>query len=101
MVTEIYRMKVAPGKVSAARDWASRIWAQSEKAGSSGTGSVLRSVTGDTNEVVVLVQYASLAEFEESFKKLRADSGWVAIARELRESDWIRESTRQFYETFE
>jgi len=102
IIDVVIRIKVAPGKVgSHAVKWASKILAYGKKAGLGAPGSLLQPRTGDGHEIVFVDRYPSMSEYEEIYRKRRADSGWMAIAKELLESDWYLGLTRRIYDVVE
>jgi hypothetical protein len=63
--------------------------ARSKKTGLTGSKWwILRPRTGDANRFSIAAEYASMAEFEETSAKRRADSEWKAMADELIGADW-------------
>ncbi|MEE9474781.1 MAG: hypothetical protein V3V36_03830 [Candidatus Hydrothermarchaeaceae archaeon] len=102
MIDVVIRIKVAPGKVgSHAVKFASKMLAYEKRAGLSAPGSLLQPMTGDGHEIVFVSRYPSMSEYEENYRKLRADSGWMEIAKEILESDWYLGLTRRIYDVVE
>jgi hypothetical protein len=101
MIDVVYRFKVAPGKVEQALEWASKNRAYLKKAGLSGTLFLLRPITVEAGEIAFVERLASMSEYEKIRTKRRADSGYMAIAKELQGSDWYLGHANRIYEVVE
>ena len=83
------RWDVAMGKIEAGLEWAKKLWEYAQKAGLlPPKWWILRPLAGDTYRFSIVGEFASMAESEEYFAKAQADSGWMTIVKEMRESDW-------------
>ena len=100
MITEVVIQGVAPGKTRQAVEWGSKVVAYFKKAGLPQV-SILRPITGETSDVVFMVQWPSMSEFEEAYRKRRADSDWQTMVKELIESDWNLGTERIIYDVVE
>ncbi len=99
MIEAGVQFKVAPGKVSShAVKWAEKLLAYHKKAGLGGAWSLLRPMTGGMHEILFTARFPSMAEYEEDFRKQREDSGFMAIVKEMTESDWNLDNRRKIYE---
>ena len=103
MVNVVVRLQVAPGKMRQALEWVQKMRTYSEDAGLFNTPSnLLRPITGESvHELVQTRMFPTMAEFEESYRKQRADTGCVALLSEMGESDWYLGNTRQVYDVIE
>ncbi len=102
MISVVVRVKVAPGKMVQALEWSAKTTAYVKEAGLGEPPSVLRPITGATvHEFFALTQYPSMSEFEEAYRKKRADPGWRARLKEMGESDWYLDNTRRIFDVVE
>jgi hypothetical protein len=101
MIDVVYRVRVAPGKVEQALGWAKKHLEQVKRAGLLASGvsiSILRPTTGETDEVVWVDRYQSMAAYEANFfGKAPADSGWAASMKAMADSDWFLGYTCRIY----
>ncbi len=71
-----------------ALEFAKKILAYEKKAGlNAPTMFLLRPMTGESGEIAFVDRFASMSEYEEMRTNRLADSGRVAILKEVRESD--------------
>ena len=94
------RWKIVPGNTEAALEWVHRLIANGKKAGLTPSlgGSILWPITGETDWIGAAGRFASMAEYEETLGKRRADSGFMALVKELNEADWYLGVERQIYD---
>jgi hypothetical protein len=97
MTTELIIQRCAPGEVSQALEWASKIVAYYKKTGGPQV-SVLRPTTGEVNsEIVFVAQWSSMSELDKEIRRRNADSEFQAIMKGL-EADWALEAKRNIFE---
>jgi len=102
MIDMVTSIKVVPGKVSQAIEWANRQLAYIKKAGLiSISVFLLHPATGEGSAIAFVDRCSSMAEWEERLAKRQADSGWMEIVKELLEADWYLGATRQIYDVLE
>jgi hypothetical protein len=94
MIHVVESISVAIGKTEQALEWMDRMVTHIEKAGLKVSGRkwwVVRPITGEaSSRLRVVQQYASIAEWEEVLSKRRADSGYMALVKEMNESWLVR-----------
>ena len=102
MIDVVTSIKFVPGKGSQAREWAKKILAYQKKAGLlSGPIFLLQAETGERSKITFVEQQPSMAKYEETKTKMRADSGRMAIVKEMLDSDWFLGGTRHIYDVLE
>ncbi len=103
MVDVVVSMNVDTGGLSKALEWAKKLIAYENKAGlASPEWSLLRPITGDgVHRLVFAERHSTMSEFEELYRKRRADSGWMALIKEMGHSDFYLDNSRQIYDVVE
>lgn len=87
MIDAVIVIKVAAGKTgSHAIKWANKAIAYEKKKGSQKL-TLYRPMTGDMNEIAFVSRWPSMAEYEEHYRKQRDDPEFMAIGKEMLESD--------------
>ena len=95
MIIVTTRIYVAMGKMSVGLDWAERVTKILSRV-SSPTSKwwLLRSLTSNPNAFAFVGEYASMAEFEEFMNKAGADPAYLALIKEMAETDWALSNER-------
>ncbi len=101
MITDVVTNKVAPGKMRQALAWGAKVMEYTKKKHPSFQISLLRPLTGETEEMIFVVQCPSLSEWEEARIRRMSDPEWEAISKESSESDWHLGFIRKLYDVVE
>ena len=89
MIIVSWQNRTAPDKAGEGIEWVKKVIAKSKNWGASSKAWILRPRTGSFNRFTLAVQFASLAEYEESTARRNADPGFQALLKERQESDWF------------
>ena len=101
MISHIGTFKIEPSKTPQAFEWGAKVIEYAKKNYPGWQASLLRPITGETNELVFVGQGPSLSEFDENLNKRKSDPEWQALMKKLRESGWNLGFTRTLYEVVE
>ncbi len=101
MIDSIETFKVAPGKYRQAREWGAKMMEYAKKNFPVWQFSLLQPISGEVEEIVLVVQGPSLSEYEEDRNRRISDPEWEPITKELWESDWFLGFSRRLFDVVE
>ncbi len=88
MIVEMNGIQYASGKYPAAKDFLTQIVEIVKKVEPDAKPFILKPISGDMAEIVVVVMFPSLVAYDEFLKNVDTDPEYQALVQEWREADW-------------
>ena len=88
MIVEMNGIQFASGKYPPAKSFLTRIVEIVKKVEPDAKPFILKPISGDMGEIVVVVMFPSLAAYDEFLKNVDTDPEYEALVEEWREADW-------------